>query len=89
MIDIYRYGLFAAAMISLVSVADGFAADVRKKDRSGFSEIEVPQVKQPIPFGSIPADARTPPKVKSSPPAPNQPVQCGPENAQSEECKAK
>jgi hypothetical protein len=84
-----QYGLLLGAMISLVIPTQGFAADVRKKDASGFSEIEVPQVKQAIPFGRIPTDAKTPPTVKSSPAAPNQPIQCGPDNAQSEACKAK
>jgi hypothetical protein len=86
---VYRFGYLAATLISLVNTTQGHAEDVRKKDPAGFSEIEVPQVKQAIPFGRIPADARTPPSVKSSPPAANQPVRCGPENAQSEACKAK
>jgi hypothetical protein len=84
-----RFGFLAAAMITVVTATPGSAADVRKKDSAGFSEIEVPQVKQAIPLGRIPADAKTPPTVKSSPAAPNQPIQCGPENAQSEACKAK
>jgi hypothetical protein len=89
MTQLYRYAFFAAATVTLASATGALAADVRTKDPAGFSEISVPQVKGNIPFGRLPAasDAKSVNKANSSQTAPNQPVRCGPENAQSEACR--
>jgi hypothetical protein len=85
----YRLGTLAAAIAIALGASQTLAENVRAKDKGGFSEIEVPQITGTIPLGRAPADATPKPlsKASSGQPTPNQPVSCGPENAQSVACR--
>lgn len=85
----HRFGAIEIAIMFGVLLGAGGAAanDVRTKDKAGFSEIAVPQITGSIPLHRAP-EAGDPKQLKTgqSQPIPNQPVRCGPENAQSAAC---
>jgi hypothetical protein len=85
----YRLGTLAAAIAIALGASQTLAENVRAKDKGGFSEIAVPQITGTIPLGRMPQDAAPKPlsKSNSSQATPNQPVNCGPENAQSVACR--
>lgn len=83
--------LGAIALMATDALAVDATSSVRTKDAAGFSEIAVPQITGTIPMQKLraaAASAKPVGKVNANE-APNQPVNCGPENAQSIACQSK
>lgn len=81
--------LSVAIVVSGISSAV-FAQDVNKQDKAGFSEVRIPQITGTVPATKMPeASPQTlqPKAGQQQSAAPNKPVTCGPENAQSETCR--
>lgn len=82
-------GVASLAVAAVQAQADT-RENVRAKNAAGFSEIAVPQITGTIPLKRLRDAAQQKPANKpTANDVPNQPISCGPENAQSIACQSK